>query len=64
MRLNEEESERLSESSGTCRLNIEVSYIVYKDDSWKDVQEFCKTFTIERSKINAGEGRVVIDLPS
>ncbi|MGG5371618.1 hypothetical protein [Enterococcus sp. AZ196] len=64
MRLNEEESKWLSQTSGTCRLNIEVPYIVYKDDNWEAVQEFCKPFMIERSKINTDEGRAVIDLPS
>lgn len=64
MRLNDEESKILAEPSGTCKLNIDVHYILYKQDNWEDVKEFCEPFSIEKSKVNSEEGRAVIDLPT
>lgn len=64
MHLSDEESKLLTNPSGSCRLNIDVHYILYKEDNWEDVKEFCKPFSIEKSKKNVTEGRAVIDLPT
>lgn len=64
MYLSDEESKLLADPSGSCRLNIDVHYILYKEDNWEDVKEFCRPFSIEKSKKNAAEGRAVIDLPT
>ena len=64
MRLNDKESVLLSKPSGSCRLNIDVRYIMYMKDNWADVKEFCRPFSIEKSKKNVTEGRALIDLPT
>lgn len=64
MHLNEAERNLLSHPSGSCRLNVDVDYILYVRDNWEEVQKFCLPFSIEKSKINTESGRAVIDLPS
>lgn len=64
MHLSDEESKLLVNPSGSCRLNIDVHYILYKEDNWEDVKEFCRPFSIEKSRKNVAEGRAVIDLPT
>lgn len=53
----------LDHPSGQCKLDTEVQYIMYMKNNWKEVQEFCAPFKVERSKIDLGKGRAVIDLP-
>jgi hypothetical protein len=57
MHLFDEESKLLANPSGSCRLNIDVHYILYKKDNWEDVKKFCRPFSIEKSKKNVDEGR-------
>jgi hypothetical protein len=64
MRLSEEESKLLSDPSGSCRLNLDVHYIMYMKDNWEDVKEFCEPFSVEKSRKNTDEGRAVIGLPA
>ncbi|MBO1139878.1 hypothetical protein FQS87_08210 [Enterococcus avium] len=64
MRLTKNDSKLLAHPSGQCKLNTEAQYILYMKDNWEEVQAFCEPFKIERSKLNLGKGRAVIDLPS
>lgn len=64
MKLNPVEAMLIPRSSGSCKLNTDVRYIMYRKDNWEEVKRFCNPFSIEISKINSEEGRAVIDLPT
>ena len=64
MSFDDLETQLLFKPSGYCKLNKTPQYLLYSKKNWKEVKEFCKPFSIERTKKGTTKGRAVIDLPT
>ncbi|MGK0607357.1 hypothetical protein [Enterococcus gilvus] len=49
---------------GHCHPNERLTYLLYAQDNWSEVNSFCEPFPVERTKKGKTEVRAVIELPT